>query len=314
VFEATLEDVSRADAPAEVIARDGGADRSGPPFAFTLAYDPAAIDPRNTYAVRARVTVDGRLAFTSDTAHPVITRGAPTEVQILMRQAERQAESQTERQAPATPRGLRGMVVYFADAARFTECLTGADHPVAAEGDRPALERAILAHRAGELTPILATIEGRIEPRPRMEGGGEEPTVVVDRLVAVWPGQSCAQAMGDASLTETYWRIHRLGELEPGVADGRREPHLILRSSQGGFAATVGCNQMAGGFELDGAGLRFGAVAATLMACPPPLDAAERALAETLEQTRTWRVNGHALELFDADGAPIALLEAVALP
>lgn len=85
IFEAVLEDVSRADAPSVELARDGAADRAGPPFAFELPYDPAAIDPAARYNVRARVLVDGRLMFTSDTAYPVITGGAPTEVDILMR-------------------------------------------------------------------------------------------------------------------------------------------------------------------------------------------------------------------------------------
>jgi putative lipoprotein len=89
VFEAVLQDVSRADAPAVEIGRTRIDNPGAPPIAFSIAYDPAAIDPRMTYAVRALIKVDGRLMFTSETLHPVLTRGAPREVSILMSMANR---------------------------------------------------------------------------------------------------------------------------------------------------------------------------------------------------------------------------------
>lgn len=89
VFEAVLQDVSRADAPAVEIGRTRIDNPGAPPIAFSIAYDPAAIDPRMTYAVRALIKVDGRLMFTSDTFHPVLTRGAGREVAILMRMVNR---------------------------------------------------------------------------------------------------------------------------------------------------------------------------------------------------------------------------------
>ena len=45
VFEAVLEDVSLADAPAVELGRATIADPGSPPFAFDIAYDPAAIRP-----------------------------------------------------------------------------------------------------------------------------------------------------------------------------------------------------------------------------------------------------------------------------
>lgn len=43
VFEATLEDISRADAPSETIASTRLASPGNPPIKFTIAYDPAKI-------------------------------------------------------------------------------------------------------------------------------------------------------------------------------------------------------------------------------------------------------------------------------
>ena len=47
------------------------------PIKFESPFDPAKIDERYAYAVRARITsADGRVMFATDTAYPVLTRGA----------------------------------------------------------------------------------------------------------------------------------------------------------------------------------------------------------------------------------------------
>ena len=200
-----------------------------------------------------------------------------------------------------------GMFVYMADAARLTECRTDRSVPVAMEGDYLRLERAYLDARQSPGQPLMVTFEGGIEERPRLDGEGIEPTAVVTRFIHVWPGETCERNLADASLTNTYWRIVRLGDEAIRPSEGRREPHILLRAgdpqSRPRFAATVGCNGMGGGYETAGQALRFQPGASTMMACPPPLDRLERALA------------GHAqfLELFDGDGNAVALLQAVYL-
>jgi putative lipoprotein len=87
-FEATLLDVSRADAPAVELGRFAKADAGNPPYPFVIAYDPAAIAPQMRLSVRATLRwPDGRLAFTSDRVHPVLTQGAGDRVEIVMAQA-----------------------------------------------------------------------------------------------------------------------------------------------------------------------------------------------------------------------------------
>jgi putative lipoprotein len=81
-----LADVSRADAPAAVLAEQRiEAQGRQVPFAFELPYDPAAIDARMTYAVQARIEDGSRLLFINDTRYAVITRGAPTHVEMVLR-------------------------------------------------------------------------------------------------------------------------------------------------------------------------------------------------------------------------------------
>lgn len=83
VFEVKLEDVSRQDVAATVI---GAARIEGPgPYTFSIGYDPARIDERMTYSLRGTVTVDGQLMFTTDMTYPVLTRGAGSEAELLLK-------------------------------------------------------------------------------------------------------------------------------------------------------------------------------------------------------------------------------------
>lgn len=424
VFEAILEEVSRADAPTREIARTRIEGPGQPPIAFDIEYDAAKIDERLRYVVRARILVEERLLFASDTVHLVLTQGAPREVNIMMRKVSQRAQGpdeggsfvgahglrlpatfkgdlpcadcegirhhlnlwpdqvfqlrrtylgkndsrdeigrwrvDPERRAlllsgeaepplqfeilgperlrqldqegapilsdlpyeltrssavePLEPRrGLRGGFVYLADAARFTECLTGRNYPVAMEGEYRRLEAAYLKARAVPGVPLVVRFEGHIAERPRMEGEGAEATVVVERFIEVRPDETCESARAQASLTNTYWRIVRLGDAVVTAADGRREPHLLLRVGEPRFVATVGCNQLVGGYEVSGEGLRFSAMASTRMACAPPLDEWEQQLGEVLARTTNWRIEGEALSLGDNEGRVLARLQAVYL-
>ncbi|HKQ57084.1 MAG TPA: YbaY family lipoprotein [Candidatus Eisenbacteria bacterium] len=85
VFEATLEDISRADAPAEVIAR---ARRNSPgqvPIAFELDYDPRRLEPRGEYLVRAIIREGGQLRFTGTVSYA--GDGRAGRVAIIMHRA-----------------------------------------------------------------------------------------------------------------------------------------------------------------------------------------------------------------------------------
>jgi putative lipoprotein len=84
VLEATIEDVSRADAPSIVI---GTTRIESPrvPVAFTIRYDPKRIDPSRRYVVRARIVLNGRPVFITDISHAVLTAGAGDRVAIVMR-------------------------------------------------------------------------------------------------------------------------------------------------------------------------------------------------------------------------------------
>lgn len=209
---------------------------------------------------------------------------------------------------------LRGMLSYTAKEARFTECLTGRDYPLVEDGDYAALEHAWLAAGAEAGGPIMASFDGGIMQVPKADGSdGTQAAVMVERFVGIWPGETCERALDAAQLTNTYWKILRLGDTEVAAGEGFREPNLILREGDTRFSATIGCDQMSGSYALDGGHLAFGNSVATLMACPPPLDTWEMLLARVLAETAGWRIDGQTLELLDARGKALALMQAVYL-
>ena len=86
VLKVQLVDVSRADAPAVILAEQiiptGG---KQVPFFFEIPFDPAKIEANYTYAVQARIEEGGRLRFISDQRYAVITRDAPMHVDMILR-------------------------------------------------------------------------------------------------------------------------------------------------------------------------------------------------------------------------------------
>jgi len=210
---------------------------------------------------------------------------------------------------------LGGEMVYMADAARFTECLTGRSYPIAMEGDFVKLQQAYLKEVKKPGEPLYVTFEGSITDRPRMEGSGVERSVVVQRFIHIWPNQKCEQSRANASLTNTYWRIDNIEGQRVYGEVGRREPHLVLRSENRdrSYAATVGCNEMGGTYTLEGENILFAPPMSTMVKCPQPLDTLEKALRDALSRTKHWQVTGNTLEFRDDQGLPVALFEAVYL-
>lgn len=84
VFEVTLEDVSRMDAPALTLGQSRTEQPGNPPFHFIIQYDPSQIQPNHIYAVRASITEGDRLLFTTDQRYQVLTQGHGSEIGMMM--------------------------------------------------------------------------------------------------------------------------------------------------------------------------------------------------------------------------------------
>jgi putative lipoprotein len=79
--EVQLQDISRADAMGTVLAAVLLTPEGAPPYNYAIEYDPASIDPRMRYALRATISDGDHLLFTStDYIDPF--KGNPVEILV----------------------------------------------------------------------------------------------------------------------------------------------------------------------------------------------------------------------------------------
>jgi len=144
-LEVLLLDVSRADAPSQTIGGVTLTDVGQPPYPFEIAYRPDQIVPSHQYVVRARLTHEGRLLFTTDRAYPVITAGHPTEVQLVLKRV----GAQLPDNIPGADRDERGCIgsAGYSWCAKEGKCVRPWE--LAKEKGFASTEEAFRAHCSG---------------------------------------------------------------------------------------------------------------------------------------------------------------------
>lgn len=157
VIEVTLEDVSRMDVAAPVIAQQIiEANGKQVPIAFALQYNPADIDPAARYNIRVRITVDGKLTWISATSNPALTDDAPVNnVEIIVQPVS--AAGGSSQQGMAT---LSGVVTYLQRIALAPDAVVEVTLQDIARADAPAT---VLAKQTiqtnGQQVPIPFALE-----------------------------------------------------------------------------------------------------------------------------------------------------------
>lgn len=89
---------------------------------------------------------------------------------------------------PSTPMAMRGMYFYMADAAIFTDCMTGKKVSVT---NNAQLERDYAAARGNDSKPVLLTVDGHFTLEPNPDSGESVKTLVPDRDARFEPGKNC---------------------------------------------------------------------------------------------------------------------------
>jgi hypothetical protein len=84
------------------------------------------------------------------------------------------------------------------------ECFTGRTFPVAMEQDNVALEDSYLKLQQEPGEWLLANLEARVVRRPKMEGAGEHPVIVVERFIKIRPGETCETSASTTELENAY--------------------------------------------------------------------------------------------------------------
>jgi copper homeostasis protein (lipoprotein) len=218
----------------------------------------------------------------------------------------------TNRAAPLEPRlEMRGIFTYMADAGRFTECSSRQSWPVAKEGDNAELESAYLRGRRRDSEGMLVKVVGRVAMRPRMEGGGRERALVVERFLDARPGERCAGGGAtNAALENTHWTLTSLGDRPVTVRAGEQEPHLMLSSETGRMSGWAGCSGVSARYRAKGQSLTFTALMSMRATCASKGADLERRYVTALRDVSRAKITGQRLELFDARGKSLARFEA----
>jgi uncharacterized lipoprotein YbaY/uncharacterized lipoprotein NlpE involved in copper resistance/heat shock protein HslJ len=208
---------------------------------------------------------------------------------------------------------VRGMYVKAGNTGAFVDCSTGQLWQVPATGKAVAeLDGAYAAAKPSPGTALLAEVEGVVSLHPRTDAVGLRDTLTVQRFVRVQRGQSCPARFSSAPLAGTFWRLTNLGgRAVPAVSDSRRQPSITFTApvgrTPGQYSGSTGCNRVIGTYSAVNATLSL-AGGGTMRACKEDA-VAEAALLAALKNTRTYRIAGNVLELYDESGARLARFE-----
>lgn len=122
-----------------------------------------------------------------------------------------------------------------------------------------------------------------------------------------------ANTTPDESLTNTYWKLLTVNDNPVVAADNVREAHIVLHMERTRLAGSTGCNTLSGRYQHTGQQLTFYPITTTKIACPTTQMRNEQAMLSALQKTKRWGISGSRLELSNAHGEPLAVLEAVHL-
>ena len=218
---------------------------------------------------------------------------------------------------------MRGNYGHIAGAATFVDCRSGLRFPVAPGGEANELEKVFRAESmkrdsladpkskaaSGSDFPLVVQLQGRIASRPPAGMDGNKATLIVERFLTSFPGETCGARAVTHALESTRWVLTRVGTESVRPSAGQREAFVTFDAKTSRVVGFGGCNKFSGSYVLDSSGkLKLGAIVSTKMACmgrdfeTPFL----RALTEVASQ----RISGAHLELLDAAGVVVARFEA----
>jgi len=112
-----------------------------------------------------------------------------------------------------------------------------------------------------------------------------------------------------AALDRVEWRLVKLNGRAVNVTSSKMRPRLRFERDGHQVSGSTGCNRVTGSYQRNGEQVRFSQMASTKMACFEGMETESNFL-RALEQTRSWRVVGDQLELYDFSRNAVATFEA----
>jgi len=323
VFDATLEDVSRADTAATVIGKARIEHPTTSPIAFEISYDPSKITAGHSYSIRGRITVDDRLMFITTKAYPVLTQESGKTVDLLL-QRFGGSDSNPETSIPNLPAtfignwpcadcpGIQYQLNLLLDHT-FSSRMTYQERPSRLD-DRGRWQLAddgrTLTLR-GEHEASRFALHDTNTLR-KLDSEGKEIASKLDydlkRTPTFMAIESENREAAEVPLENTYWKLIRLPGAEINSPSAKQKPHFVLNPETHRISGAGGCNRLSGSYQIDGDRIRFSQMISTMMACVEGMDT-EQAFRNALNVVGTWKIAGQRLELFDVSGKLRATFE-----
>jgi len=201
---------------------------------------------------------------------------------------------------------IKGMYTFEAGAGRFSECLSGAEFPVAPEGENAALERAYMNTPHGQGEPLLVTLDGRISFRMRNKTKGFADVLVPVRFKKIQPGVGCdGEKSSRLRIVDNSWRLIEMYGKPLELDEGQQNPFITLETVDSHMRGFAGCNRFSGTYLVKGEIFLFNKMISTRMACVDGM-VMEDEFFRVLSATEGYRIEGNILELRDRSGTVLA--------
>lgn len=134
---------------------------------------------------------------------------------------------------------------------------------------------------------------------------------LLPRLVALVTLGLAAATMSasaaDAALIDTNWTLESVRGMT--AVDGRGGPPHMVLGPDGGVSGNTGCNQMGGGFTVEGDHISFTPMRTTRMYCADAYRT-EQELLKAFPDVARFAITGDRLELMTRDGVTLAVFVA----
>jgi heat shock protein HslJ len=118
------------------------------------------------------------------------------------------------------------------------------------------------------------------------------------------PASSSVASPASVTMDGNTWQLAALGGQSLGLAGMAGRP-VTARFEGGRVSGFSGCNQYTGAYTLDPDSLVIGSLATTMMACPEPQMALEKAVKSALAGTFRHAIAGDRLTLTPVSGTPM---------
>lgn len=191
MIKVELLDVSKADAPAEVVAEKVFLMPGKPPLPFILEYDASKIESGHRYSLRANVMEQTRLMFVSDRTYPVLEGGDQPPVDILLKHVPGgDIEKMAENVRAKNPL-ISGHYSYTNKEGIFVDCSDGKEHPLSREGAIFSVESEYREVAPDYGDEVFLSVAGKYVTRPARSGQGKEDFLVVMQVEEMDADGSC---------------------------------------------------------------------------------------------------------------------------